>query len=170
MGLALTHGSNSAQNSMGIITLGLSVSGLVQGFAVPLWVVAASATATAAGMLTGGGRLLRTLGSGMYTVRPVHGFVSQAAAAVVILGAATTHSGTENPCTSPLTERPNVIMPMLFCALLLPCVSASRARQRCRFFWLQFGAPQHGRWSLGTRACRRRVRTPWWVQSAGRPL
>jgi PiT family inorganic phosphate transporter len=90
MGLALTHGSNSAQNSMGIITLGLSVSGLVQGFAVPLWVVAASATATAAGMLTGGGRLLRTLGSGMYTVRPVHGFVSQAAAAVVILGAALT--------------------------------------------------------------------------------
>ena len=88
MGLALTHGSNSAQNSMGIITLGLSVSGLVQGFAVPLWVVAASATATAAGMLTGGGRLLRTLGSGMYTVRPVHGFVSQLAAAVVILGAA----------------------------------------------------------------------------------
>ena len=90
MGLALTHGSNSAQNSMGIITLGLSVSGLVQGFAVPLWVVAASATATAAGMLTGGGRLIRTLGSGMYTVRPVHGFVSQAAAAVVILGAALT--------------------------------------------------------------------------------
>ena len=90
MGLALTHGSNSAQNSMGIITLGLSVSGLVQGFAVPLWVVAASATATAAGMLTGGGRLLRTLGSGMYTVRPVHGLVSQVAAAVVILGAALT--------------------------------------------------------------------------------
>ena len=90
MGLALTHGSNSAQNSMGIITLGLSVSGLVQGFAVPLWVVAASATATAAGMLTGGGRLIRTLGSGMYTVRPVHGFVSQVAAAVVILGAALT--------------------------------------------------------------------------------
>ncbi len=90
MGLALTHGSNSAQNSMGIITLGLSVSGLMQGFAVPLWVVAASATATAAGMLTGGGRLIRTLGSGMYTVRPVHGFVSQVAAAVVILGAALT--------------------------------------------------------------------------------
>ena len=90
MGLALTHGSNSAQNSMGIITLGLSVSGLVQGFSVPLWVVAASATATAAGMLTGGGRLIRTLGSGMYTVRPVHGFVSQVAAAVVILGAALT--------------------------------------------------------------------------------
>ncbi|RLT54176.1 MAG: inorganic phosphate transporter [Chloroflexi bacterium] len=90
MGLALTHGSNSAQNSMGIITLGLSVSGLVQGFAVPLWVVAASATATAAGMLTGGGSLMRTLGSGMCTVRQVLGFVSQVAAAVVILGAALT--------------------------------------------------------------------------------
>lgn len=90
MGLALTHGSNSAQNSMGIITLGLSVSGLVQGFVVPFWVVAASAVATAAGMLTGGGRLMRTLGSGMYTVRPVHAFASQATAAVVILGAALT--------------------------------------------------------------------------------
>ena len=88
MGLALTHGSNSAQNSMGIITLGLFVSGLVPGFVVPVWVVAASALASAAGMLTGGRRLMRTLGSGMYTIRPVHAFASQAAAAAVILGAA----------------------------------------------------------------------------------
>lgn len=86
--LALSHGTNDAQKTMGIITMGLVAAGVLDRFAVPLWVVGASAIAIAAGTATGGWRLIRTLGGGLYKIRPVHGFTSQSASAVVILGAA----------------------------------------------------------------------------------
>ena len=85
---ALSHGTNSAQKTMGIITLGLLVSGEIDSFVVPLWVIVASASAIAIGISSGGWRLIRTLGGRIYTVRPLHGFTSQLASASVILGAA----------------------------------------------------------------------------------
>jgi PiT family inorganic phosphate transporter len=88
LALALSHGTNDAQKTMGIITLGLVSTGLLQEFKVPLWVVAASAGAIALGTATGGWRLIRTLGGKFYKVRPVHGFTTQIASAGVILGAA----------------------------------------------------------------------------------
>lgn len=88
VGLALSHGANDAQKTMGIITLGLVVEGAIDSFQVPLWVVAVSAGMIAAGTATGGWRLIRTLGGRIYKIRPIHGFVAQIGGAGIILGAA----------------------------------------------------------------------------------
>lgn len=87
-GLALSHGMNDAQKTMGIIALALTIGGYQPQFAVPRWVIAASAGAIALGTWFGGWRLIRTLGGRIYKIRPVHGFATQATAAGVILGAA----------------------------------------------------------------------------------
>ena len=87
LGLALSHGTNDAQKTMGLITLGLVVSGVLPEFRVPAWVIALSAGALALGTSLGGWRLIRTLGARFYTIRPVHGFTAQTASATVILGA-----------------------------------------------------------------------------------
>lgn len=86
--LALAHGTNDAQKTMGIITMGLLIAGVITSFEVPLWVIAASATAMALGTLFGGWKLIRTLGSGFYKVQPIHGLGAQTASAAVILSAA----------------------------------------------------------------------------------
>lgn len=87
IGLALSHGTNDAQKTMGIITLGLLISGVIPAFGVPRWVVVICAAAIALGTSVGGWQLIRTLGSRFYKIRPVHGFASQAASAAVILTA-----------------------------------------------------------------------------------
>ena len=86
--LALSHGTNDAQKTMGVITLGLVSAGAIDSFQVPLWVIFASASAIALGTWTGGWRLIKTLGSKFFKVRPVHGFTTQITSASVILAAA----------------------------------------------------------------------------------
>ena len=88
IGLGLSHGTNDAQKTMGVIALGLFLSGRSAQFSIPLWVIAASAGAIALGTALGGWRLINTLGGKIYRVRPIHGFTSQIAGAGVILGAA----------------------------------------------------------------------------------
>lgn len=88
MGLALSHGANDAQKTMGIITLGLVASGMLADFQVPTWVITVSALAIAIGTVSGGWRLIKTLGAGFFRIRPVHGFCAQVTSASVILGAA----------------------------------------------------------------------------------
>jgi len=88
LALALSHGTNDAQKTMGIITLGLVSAGVLPTFHVPLWVIAICAAAIALGTATGGWRLIKTLGSKFFKVRPVHGFTTQVASASVILTAA----------------------------------------------------------------------------------
>ncbi|MHB8776172.1 MAG: inorganic phosphate transporter [Anaerolineales bacterium] len=88
LALALSHGTNDAQKTMGIITLGLVMSGSLSSFQVPTWVVAICAGAIAAGTAMGGWRLIRTLGGKFFKVRPIHGFTTQFASASVILIAA----------------------------------------------------------------------------------
>lgn len=87
LGLALSHGTNDAQKTMGIITLGLLITGLIPTFEVPFWVIVICAAAIAIGTSVGGWQLIRTLGSKFYKIRPVHGFASQATSAAVILTA-----------------------------------------------------------------------------------
>ena len=87
LGLALSHGTNDAQKTMGIITLGLLIGGKIPSFQVPGWVVFVCAAAIAIGTSLGGWQLIRTLGSKFYKIRPVHGFASQIASAAVILTA-----------------------------------------------------------------------------------
>jgi PiT family inorganic phosphate transporter len=88
LGLALSHGANDAQKTMGVITLGLVTGGYLRSFEVPMWVVIVSALMISAGTATGGWRLIKTLGAGFFRVRPVHGFCAQVTSAGVILGAA----------------------------------------------------------------------------------
>ena len=86
--LALSHGTNDAQKTMGVITMGLVAAGVLPTFQVPLWVIAISAGAIALGTWTGGWRLIKTLGGKFYKIRPIHGFTAQTSSAAVILSAA----------------------------------------------------------------------------------
>ncbi len=85
--LAFSHGTNDAQKSMGIITLGLVTSGYLSAFVVPLWVIVACSGLIALGTALGDWRLIRTLGAKFYRIRPVDGFSAQLTSALVILGA-----------------------------------------------------------------------------------
>jgi PiT family inorganic phosphate transporter len=85
--LALSHGTNDAQKTMGIITLALVTGGVLKEFAVPTWVIVMCASMIALGTAVGGWQLIRTLGGKFFKIRPVHGFSSQLASAVVIISA-----------------------------------------------------------------------------------
>ena len=87
IGLALSHGTNDAQKTMGIITLGLVITGFQSSFEVPFWVILICAAAIGVGTALGGWQLIKTLGSKFYKIRPVHGFASQATSAIVIITA-----------------------------------------------------------------------------------
>jgi PiT family inorganic phosphate transporter len=86
--LAFAHGTNDAQKTMGLITLALVATGTIPTFVVPLWVKLICAVALTVGTALGGWRIVRTLGRGIYRIRPLDGFVSQAASALVIGGSA----------------------------------------------------------------------------------
>ncbi|MCC6300178.1 MAG: inorganic phosphate transporter [Anaerolineales bacterium] len=85
--LGLSHGTNDAQKSMGIIVLSLVICGALPEFQVPLWVVIASAASIALGTSLGGWRLIRTLGGKFYKIRPIHSFATQMSSGIVILSA-----------------------------------------------------------------------------------
>ena len=92
--VALAHGTNDAQKTMGVISLALIANGSIAGgddFTVPDWVVFACATAIALGTFTGGWRIIKTLGTKVTEVRPPQGFSSEEVAATVIL--ASSHFG-----------------------------------------------------------------------------
>lgn len=85
--MALNHGHNDAQKSMGVIALALFLTYPEQDFAVPLWVVLTCAIAMALGTLSGGWRIIRTLGSKMIKLQPIHGFAAETTASIIIGGA-----------------------------------------------------------------------------------
>ncbi len=85
LGLALSHSANDAQKSMGMITLGLLLSGKLTSFEVPIQVIALCAVAIALGASRGDWRLIRTLGRKIYVIRPINALASQSASAIVIL-------------------------------------------------------------------------------------
>jgi PiT family inorganic phosphate transporter len=85
--LAFAHGTNDAQKGMAIITLVLLLGGAMDSFAVPTWVIIVSATSITLGTMTGGWRIVRTVGFGIYRLRPLHGFDAQLSSAAVVFGA-----------------------------------------------------------------------------------
>jgi PiT family inorganic phosphate transporter len=87
IGLALSYGANDAQKTMGVIALGLVTAGYLPSFAIPTWVIAACAGMVALGTVVGARRLIRTLGSKFYHIRPMDSFNTQLASSMVILGA-----------------------------------------------------------------------------------
>jgi PiT family inorganic phosphate transporter len=85
--MALNHGRNDAQKSMGIIALALVLAYPEQKFEIPLWVIISCAIAMGAGTLSGGWRIIRTLGNKMIKLQPVHGFAAETTASLIIAGA-----------------------------------------------------------------------------------
>jgi inorganic phosphate transporter, PiT family len=82
--VAFSHGANDAQKTMAIITLALFSSGHLAEFAVPMWVALAAALAIGLGTWAGGWRIIRTMGTRIIRMEPVHGFAAQTVAASVI--------------------------------------------------------------------------------------
>jgi PiT family inorganic phosphate transporter len=115
-GLAFSHGANDAQKSMGILTLVLLLGGFIPTFEVPFWVMLACASAITLGVLSGGWRIVRTLGFAIYRVRPVHALGSQLTSTIVIMGASavgapvsTTHVVATSIMGIGASERPRAV-------------------------------------------------------------
>jgi PiT family inorganic phosphate transporter len=87
--MALGHGMQDAQKTMGSITLALVTSGDLDSFDVPLWVILASALAISAGTYAGGFRIMRTLGRRIIQLPPAGGFAAQTVASGVMIATAT---------------------------------------------------------------------------------
>jgi inorganic phosphate transporter, PiT family len=90
--LALAHGTNDAQKTMGVITLALIANGnLAAGSDPPTWVIVSAASAIALGTYSGGWRIIRTMGTRIIKMDPAQGFSASGAGAAVIL--ASSHFG-----------------------------------------------------------------------------
>ncbi len=90
--VALAHGTNDAQKTMGVITLVLVAAGhQASGDHVQTWVIIASALAIAVGTYAGGWRIIRTLGTGLARIKPAQGFSAEVSTGVAIL--ASSHLG-----------------------------------------------------------------------------
>jgi inorganic phosphate transporter, PiT family len=80
-----SHGTNDAQKTMGIITGVLVTSGYLKDFHVPIWVILAAHAAIGLGTLSGGWRIIHTMGSRLTRLKPRGGFCAETAAAISIL-------------------------------------------------------------------------------------
>jgi PiT family inorganic phosphate transporter len=96
---SLMHGANDAQKTMGIITGLLVTAGYLQTFEIPIWVIIAAYTAIGLGTLSGGWRIIHTMGNRITRLQPVSGFAAETGAAVAIytatalgVGISTTHT------------------------------------------------------------------------------
>jgi len=87
--IGLTHASNDAPKTMGVILMVLCILSLRKGvkvsFTVPGWVVYSSSFFLALGVLRVGWRIMRTVGTKIYRIRPIHGFGAQTGASIIIL-------------------------------------------------------------------------------------
>ncbi len=114
--LAFAHGANDAQKSMGVITLVLLLGDFIPSFSVPFWVVLLCAAAITLGIMSGGWRIVRTVGFGIYKIRPLHAVNTQLTAGVVIFSAAmlggpvsTTHVVSSSIMGIGASERPRAV-------------------------------------------------------------
>ena len=87
--MALSHGMNDAQKTMGIITLALFTGKFISVFDVPIWVIFICAATMAAGTMSGGWKIIRTMGSKVIKLKPIHGFAAETSAAFIIISAST---------------------------------------------------------------------------------
>jgi len=114
--LAFSHGANDGQKSMGIITLLLVQGHFLTEFKVPFWVMLACATIITLGILSGGWRIVRTVGFAIFKIRPIHAFACQLTSAAVIFGASalgapvsTTHTVASSIMGIGSSERPKSV-------------------------------------------------------------
>lgn len=83
--LSCAHGTNDAQKSMGIITAALVAAGVERSFQVPHWVMLSCAAAMGLGTLSGGWRVVHTMGTRLTRLKPRSGFSAETGAAISIL-------------------------------------------------------------------------------------
>lgn len=126
--LALTHGANDGQKAMGLITMAIVVSGRAgpvrawalnlgdPGFMVPAWVVWSCSLFLALGMFTGGGRIIRTMGTRFYRIRPHHGLGTMLSSSLVVYACtlagfpvSTTHIASSGVLGSGAAERLGIV-------------------------------------------------------------
>jgi len=98
---SLGHGGNDAQKTMGIITSLIFSAGLIKTFHIPLWVVLSAHAAIALGTLSGGWRIVKTMGQKITKLRPIDGFCAETASAISIFTA--THLGVPVSTTHVIT-------------------------------------------------------------------
>ncbi len=96
---SLSHGTNDAQKTMGIVTGLLFAAGYIRVFQVPVWVILSAHAAIALGTLAGGWRIIHTMGSKITKLQPVGGFAAETGAAIAVftatylgVGVSTTHA------------------------------------------------------------------------------
>ena len=82
--MAFAHGSNDGQKFMGVFTLALVIGGILPAFAIPLWVIFLCAAVMALGTLTGGWRIIQTMGMKLTRLETHQGFSAEIAAATTI--------------------------------------------------------------------------------------
>jgi PiT family inorganic phosphate transporter len=85
---SLGHGTNDAQKTMGIIAGVLYKSGYIAAFDVPMWVILLAHSAIALGTLSGGWRIVKTMGQRITALRPIGGFCAEGSAAACLFGLA----------------------------------------------------------------------------------
>ncbi len=84
---SLGHGANDAQKTMGIIAGALLAGGLIQEFRIDMWVVLSAHAAIALGTLSGGWRIIHTMGQKITRLQPVGGFAAETAGAISLFTA-----------------------------------------------------------------------------------
>jgi PiT family inorganic phosphate transporter len=90
--IALDHGANDSQKSMGIITMSLVSGGFLSTFNVPLWVVVLCAIAMGLGTSIGGKKIIKTMGNKVTKIDPMGGFVAQLSSSIVLFIATKLHA------------------------------------------------------------------------------
>lgn len=90
--IALDHGANDSQKSMGIITMSLVSGGFLGSFNVPIWVIVCCATAMALGTSIGGKKIIKTMGNKVTKIDPAGGFVAQMSSSIVLFVATALHA------------------------------------------------------------------------------
>src|SRR5450755_3057176 len=81
---SLGHGTNDAQKTMGIIAGVLVTAGYMKKFSIPIWIILAAHSAIALGTLSGGWRIIHTMGSRITRLQPVGGFAAETAGAITL--------------------------------------------------------------------------------------
>ena len=86
--MALSHGSNDAQKTMGVITLALIAGGIlksdIHNFEIPVYIIISCAIVMATGTMSGGWKIIRTMGHKIIKLKPIHGFAAETSAALII--------------------------------------------------------------------------------------
>ncbi|MDQ6800265.1 MAG: inorganic phosphate transporter [Acidobacteriota bacterium] len=98
---SLGHGTNDAQKTMGIIAGVLFTAGYLKAFTIPMWVILAAHSAIALGTLSGGWRIIHTMGSKITKLQPVSGFAAETAGAITLFFAS--HLGVPVSTTHTIT-------------------------------------------------------------------